>query len=126
MGIAVIPSSSEITLSNYEEKISLSRIDENEVLFSSLADDWHKESELLSSTQDIINCPSYQKIIEMGSVAVPFIIRELRKGNGYGLGHWSHALEALTGENPAQSAQKGNIQAIADAWLVWAEKKYGR
>ncbi len=122
----VISSSLEITLSSYEEKISLSQIDENEVLFSSLADDWRKESELLSSTQDIINCPSYQKIIGMGRVAVPFIIRELQKGKGYGLGHWSHALEVLTGENPVRHAQKGNIRAIADAWLEWAENKYER
>lgn len=121
----VISSSLEITLSSYEEKISLSQIDENEVLFSSLADDWREESELLSSTQDIINCPSYQKIIGMGSVAVPFIIRELQKGKGYGLGHWSHALEVLTDENPVQPAQKGSIQATANAWLEWARNKYG-
>ena len=126
MEIPVLSYSSEITLSTYERQISLSQIDEKEVLFSSLTENWRKESELLSSTQDIINCPSYQKIIEMGSVAVPFIIRELQKGNGYGLGHWAHALEVLTGENPVQPAQKGNIQAIADAWLAWAENEYGR
>lgn len=122
----VISSSLESTLSSYEEKISLSQIDENEDLFCSLADSWRKESCLLSSTQDIIKCPSYQKIIEMGSVAVPFIIKELKKGNGYGLGHWSHALEVLTGENPVPPALAGNIQAIADRWLAWAENEYGR
>ncbi len=121
----VISSSLEITLSSYEEQISLSQTDQNEVLFNALADNWRNESELLSSTQNIINCPSYQKIIEMGSVAVPFIIRELQKGKGFGLGHWSHALEVLTGENPVRPEKKGNIQAIADAWLEWAKNKYG-
>lgn len=122
----VISSSLESTLSDYEQEISHSGFDENEDLFCSLADSWRKESCLLSSTQDIIKCPSYQKIIEMGSVVVPFIIKELKKGNGFGLGHWSHALEVLTGENPVPPEQTGSIQAVADAWLAWAENEYGR
>ena len=121
MEIPAISSSCTSTLSNYGGKISLSQFDENRDHFNLLAKSWRKESMLLSSTHEIINCPSCQKIIQMGPVAILFIIEELRKGNRYGLGHWSHSLEVLTGENPVRPEHKGNIQAIADAWIAWFE-----
>ena len=36
---------------------------------------------------------------------------------------WFWALHAITGANPVPAASRGNVQAMAEAWLQWGSEK---
>lgn len=91
--------------------------------FRRLADKWHDETDLYSSTLRAIAHPAYLKIIAMGPKAIPLILREMKRGPG----HWLPAINALTeelraeGEDPANGcATSGDARA---AWVRWGESK---
>jgi len=73
----------------------------------------------LSSTVDIAMHPSYQAIIGMGEIAVPLILESLTRR----FDHWFWALEAITQDNPVPRRLRGNIEAMARAWLKWGSDK---
>ena len=51
---------------------------------------------MFSSITEIAMHPAYQQIIGMGSIAIPFIMRELENRPA----HWFWALKSITGEDP--------------------------
>lgn len=59
--------------------------------------------------------PAYQEIIGMGERAIPLLLGELRREPD----DWFWALHAITGVNPVPEASRGNVQAMADAWVEW-------
>ena len=59
--------------------------------------------------------PAYQRIIGMGSDAVPLILRELQKRRG----HWFWALHFITGEDPTRAGD--DVDQARDAWLAWGK-----
>lgn len=65
------------------------------IQFDSLAANWRRETRYCSSAMDLVLNPHYQRIIGMGPVVVPLILRDLSTR----LGHWFWALTAITGEN---------------------------
>jgi hypothetical protein len=83
--------------------------------FNRLAARWHEETDHLSSLTDIVLNLNYQRIIGMGPAALPFVFDELRTNGG----HWFWALRAITGEDPIQPRDRGNIQNMKNAWLEW-------
>jgi hypothetical protein len=88
-------------------------------LFRRHADQWWKETRVLSSIQAKIFNPNYQRIIGMGEAALPFIFADLNERGG----QWYWALECITGENPALEA--GSLPEARLLWLDWArEHKY--
>jgi hypothetical protein len=90
---------------------------EVEALFAELAEQWHRETDLLSSlTQKAIH-PTYQRIIGLGPAALPLIFRELEAKGG----HWYWALRAITGDDPTLPEDAGKIAGMREAWL-----DYGR
>ena len=94
-------------------------------LFDELASQWRKERNLLSSNAwDNVLSPAYQRIIGMGTDAVPFILRELRhelkKGEP---DDWFVALWAITGENPVPIESRGKTKEMAKAWLEWGSRQ---
>jgi hypothetical protein len=94
----------------------------DQVKFQSLVAQWRAERKTTSSwTDDIVNCPSYHKIMGMGDAAVPLILAEL-KNEGDEPDHWFWALHVITGENPVAEADAGNILKMANAWLIWGSK----
>src|SRR6266404_825163 len=83
--------------------------------FKALAQEWYRDTRMLSSAQQIVLHPAYQKIIGMGSDALPFIFSELRRTRG----HWLWALAMITREDHAEPGQ--TFREAVDAWLKWGE-----
>jgi len=72
----------------------------------------------LSNTGQISLVFSYQSIIGMGPAVVPLILAELEREPD----HWFWALEAITGENPVNKDDAGDIEASANAWVEWGRQ----
>ncbi|MBN2568115.1 MAG: hypothetical protein JXB42_01660 [Deltaproteobacteria bacterium] len=87
--------------------------------FYDLKDDWEENTAWLSSITEISMHPSYQQIIGMGPVAIPFIMYEMtQKPN-----HWFWALKSITGEDPVDHEQRGIIKDMTAAWIKWGQKQ---
>ena len=84
--------------------------------FCHLVAQWEYEIRLFSSLDKICMHPAYQRIIGMGEKVLPLIFRELATDPA----HWFWALSAITGENPVQPHQRGNLKAMTRVWLEWA------
>lgn len=84
-----------------------------------LTDTWRRETMFKSSAQEIVLHPSYQQIIGFGERAVPFILDELRASGG----EWFWALRMITRDDPVRDEDRGNYDAMKDAWLAWADQK---
>lgn len=85
--------------------------------FNELADRWSGETLRLSSMTQIVLHPAYQQIIGMGPDALPLIFARLTHQPG----HWFWALNAITGENPVQAEDLGDVRRMSDIWLQWAQ-----
>jgi hypothetical protein len=87
--------------------------------FERLAAIWKKESAVLSSPAEKALLPSYQRVIGMGPVAVPFILEDLQRAPNF----WFWALRALTGKNPVPESSRGRVREMAEAWLDWGRRR---
>jgi hypothetical protein len=88
-----------------------------EKLFQELASQWRNETDHLSLAIKQVMHPAYQRIIGLGPVAIPLILRELQREPD----HWFWALEAITGEKPA--APGSSVAQAAQAWLQWGKER---
>src|SRR5260370_2194209 len=84
--------------------------------FRRLANTWKSAVALLSSSTARESHPAYQEIIGLGDAVVPFLLRDLEQNNT----HWFAALHVITGADPIQAADAGNIPRMRDAWVRWA------
>ncbi len=105
---------------NIEGKSTLESIVDKELRekFNNLAETWEKETVNLSSAQEIILHPAYQRIIGMGPIIIPVILERLKKTHNF----WFWALWALTDVNPVQESERGFLSAMTEAWLRWGEE----
>jgi hypothetical protein len=87
--------------------------------FEALRDEWKAQSEFLSSTTDMALLWPYQSIIGMGADVVPFILEELSRETD----HWFWALKAITKVDPVPPEHRGNVRAMAAAWLRWGREQ---
>lgn len=87
-------------------------------IFLRLKEKWKVETLYTSSGTEIISNSAYRKIIDIGLMAVPWIIRELKKSDD----HWFYALEKITGENPIKEQNIGKIKEMKNDWINWADK----
>jgi hypothetical protein len=76
---------------------------------------WQQETSHQSAYEKIVSNAHYQSIIAMGPIAVPLLLRELRKR----LLFLFPALHALTDANPVPPEHEGDIQAMTDDWISW-------
>lgn len=83
--------------------------------FTELADLWERETVLLSNSDRKAAHPAHREIVNMGESAVPLILERISSQGG----HWFYALRAITGANPIQPADRGNVSAMQEAWLEW-------
>lgn len=86
--------------------------------FQDLAERWRKETMLSSSVEDMVMHPCYQRIIGMGSVAIPLLLQQLRKEPD----HWFWALQVITGVNPVDPEVAGEIPKMTEAWIEWGKE----
>ena len=89
-----------------------------EARFSTLADAWRRETRFCSTLLEIVTNPNYQQIIGMGRSAIPFILVALAKEPG----HWFWALKAITTEDPVAEPDRGDLDRMTQAWLVWGAR----
>jgi ribosomal protein L5 len=90
-----------------------------QLVFETLASEWKEQVSGSSFVAEKTSHPAYQKIIEMGQVVVPFLLRELEQKPT----HWFEALKAITGANPVQPEQRGRTKQMAQAWLQWGREQ---
>ena len=91
------------------------------VLFDLLLHRWYQERGVTSSLSEMTMCPSYLKIIAMGSTALPLILNQLKR-EGDDPDHWFAALEAITGHDPISEDIYGDTVKMAAAWFNWADE----
>ena len=92
-------------------------VPEIEEKFNRLRDEWLRETILFSF--DKLDSKPYLEIIEMGSVVVPLILKDMEKTNN----HWFRALREITGAQPVSEEHRGKIKAMCRDWLEWARKE---
>ena len=85
--------------------------------FQELAETWRRDTGFFSFMQQRALHPAYQRIIGMGWVVVPLLLRELQREPD----HWLWALQAITGEQPARNTD--TLRAASDAWLNWGRER---
>ena len=79
---------------------------------------WKEMKTFISDTNKIISLQPYREIVLLGKIAIPWIIRDLRKAPD----HWFHALKEITGENPISEKNLGNIIEMSNDWIKWAQE----
>jgi hypothetical protein len=89
-----------------------------ETRFLELAEQWRRETGMMSLVTKMSMHPAYQRIIGMGQPVVPLILRELEQEPD----HWFWALQAITGANPVQPEQRGRLTQMAAAWIQWGRE----
>ena len=85
--------------------------------FDQLRDAWLRKGARKGVLRDMVMLPEYQRIIGLGMPVVPLIIDSLRKKPH----HWSWALTAITGENPA--AGSTTLKEAAERWITWYDSR---
>lgn len=88
---------------------------EDEAYFADMANQWKRFNFYSVSSKIDANHPAYQRIIEMGEKAVPFILAELKKEPD----HWFLALNSITKANPVSPSNQGNLEKMAADWIKW-------
>jgi hypothetical protein len=89
--------------------------------FYRLLRSWRNATEVESSLSNTVMNPAYQKILGMGHDAVPYILKELRRGSPL---WWFWALEYITEANPVRSKYKGKVREMAKCWITYLENEY--
>jgi len=99
-------------------RVDQSDAEQIEILRSAFRDRverWKKDTRILSSTSQMVMHPDYQRIIGMGWSAVPLILDELRREPSWLF--W--ALSAISDDDPVRDDDRGNLAAMAKAWITW-------
>jgi hypothetical protein len=87
--------------------------------FLRLRDEWKQKRGPESSSARLAHHPAYLKIIGMGSDVVPLLMRELEHDSDM----WFVALRSITEADPVPENVKGNVGAMAEAWLKWGQEQ---
>jgi hypothetical protein len=80
---------------------------------------WKRETQYISSLSDKYLHPSYARIIGMGPSAVPMILQSLKRQPN----DWFYALRAITGDNPVDPNDAGDVAKMSQAWLEWGARR---
>lgn len=84
--------------------------------FQALAEVWRQGTRGAPFVITRVTHWAYQRIIGMGPTALPLILRELDRQTD----HWYWALNAITGEDPAEGVV--NFEEAATRWREWGRR----
>ena len=87
--------------------------------FDRLATELKTQTAHLSSATMIAGHRAFQEIVGMGKDAIPFILRDLKHAPT----QWFLALRSIARESPVRPEDRGNVEAMAAAWLDWGEQR---
>ena len=88
--------------------------------FLELAERWREETQFYSMSRQIVEHPAYREILQMGEVAVPWILRDMAMTGA----RWTLLLGEITGEDPAVHAALGRVREVQATWIEWGRKRY--
>ena len=86
--------------------------------FNELADRWERETVFLSKSTRVARHPAHREIVCMGERAVPLILERMQSQGG----HWFQALCEITGTDPVNPEDRGNIAGMQSSWLDWGRR----
>jgi len=86
--------------------------------FNKLVIEWKAAKGPISSVSAMAMLPSYQSIIGMGKPALPLILSQLKQEGGQP-DMWFWALKAISEADPVSDDDRGDLAAMAKAWLDW-------
>lgn len=90
-----------------------------EHLFQSLAEQWDAETAYLSSVHEMVLNPAYQRIIGLGPLVLPSLLRDLQQTSRF----WFWALASITRENPVPDEELGDIKRMTERWIHWGQDR---
>jgi len=82
-------------------------------LFGELADIWRRETRGVPFLITRVTHWAYQRIMGLGPEVLPLILHELEQQSD----HWYWALNAISGEDPAEGVE--DFEEAAARWLEW-------
>jgi hypothetical protein len=82
--------------------------------FERLAEQVEKDTMHCSAPRTWINHPSYQEVIKMGEISVPWMIERLDIS-----GKWMWALKIITKEDPIPKPHRGYVKKMIKDWKEW-------
>jgi hypothetical protein len=80
---------------------------------------WRAETAYVSSATDMFEHPAFVEIVGMGRKLIRLIIDELRQQPDHLVG----ALVRITGQNPVLMHDRGDVYAMATAWIEWYQRQ---
>jgi hypothetical protein len=83
--------------------------------------DWLANRNPFKSDSSDVMHPSYQKIIGMGELALPFIFNVLN--SEVEPSNWFWALKAITDDDPVPEEHIGDVLAMKSDWLQWGWRR---
>ncbi|SRR5260221_1887520 len=89
--------------------------------FCSLRDSWRREILSSSSMIEMVDDSNYQKIIALGEQVLPLIFEDMEREPD----HWFFALREITGEDPVNDEDSGDLEKMTKSWLEWWKNKNG-
>ena len=108
----------ELKADYHDSRVITYRRDNVACYFLTLAQEWREATKLDSSMDRITRHPAYRAIMNLGDEVVPLLLEELRKRPE----PWFTALRHITGANPVAREQRGDMKAMASAWVRWGQE----
>ena len=87
--------------------------------FQQLSFQWREETMGYAFLSRRLHHPAYQRIVEMGSQVVPWMLWDLQEGKG----EWYPALRTITGENPIAEEDRGYRKKMNAAWVALGRER---
>lgn len=79
---------------------------------------WESETAFISNPDEITSHPSFRALVENADTVVSLIIGELKQHPSFLV--W--VLDDAFGERPYPDEAMGDIPAMTEAWIAWAER----
>lgn len=86
--------------------------------FYAVLNRWQSETAFLSDPEKITAHPSFKALVENAPLVAPLIIDELKSQPSLLVWVLDDAFE----DKPYPESEMGNIRAMSEAWIAWAER----